>query len=442
MSSAKANIKYKNVYCDPPRPESTWQSLRLSTVTGEQNYIKANSKFFAVGLQGGGGPVGVFRLDQPGRAKVDQAALCGHSSAVLDFEFNPFNDHILATASEDTTIKLWQIPEDGLTENINQPLADIGNHARKVTLLRFHPTAGTVLGSVGGDNTVKIWDVEKAMEIHTVQDHDQLIQELVWDMSGNNLATSSKDKNIRIIDPRTGTVSNTITTAHEGAKSIKLAYLGNTNKLFSVGFTKTSMRQMKIWDPRNMSTEVYRTEIDSAAGVIMPFFDNDTNLLYLAGKGDGNVRVFEATSDGDSLIAITDFRSNVSAKGMAMVPKRGLNIMHNETARLLKLTPSSVEPLSFFVPRKAEGFQEDIFPDSFSGEPSHTADEWLAGSDQAPKVSSLNPSIASTPTASSSHASRAFSVKTMPVMLAELDAANNRIKVLEQRLLDAGLSIE
>ncbi len=49
--STKANIKYKNVYCDPPRPEATWQSLRLSTVTGEQNYIKANNKFFAIGLQ-------------------------------------------------------------------------------------------------------------------------------------------------------------------------------------------------------------------------------------------------------------------------------------------------------------------------------------------------------------------------------------------------------
>lgn len=387
--------------------------------------------------------MGVFRIDQPGRAKVEQPALCGHSSAVLDFEFNPFNDNILATASEDTTIKLWQLPEEGLTENINQPLADIGNHARKVTLLRFHPTAGTVLGSVGGDNTVKIWDVEKAMEIHTVHDHDQLIQELVWDVNGNNLATSSKDKNVRIIDPRTGVVSSTISTAHEGTKSIKLAYLGHTGKLFSVGFTKTSMRQMKIWDPRNLTTEVYRAEIDAAAGVIMPFFDNDTNLLYLAGKGDGNVRVYEAAGEGDSLISITDFRSNVSAKGMAMVPKRGLNIMQNETARLLKLTTNSVEPLSFFVPRKAEGFQEDIFPDSFSGEPSHTADEWLAGSDQPPRLKSLNPSVASTPTAAAAaHTPRVFSVKTMPILLAELEAANNRIKVLEQRLLDAGLSIE
>ncbi len=43
--------KYKNVYCDAPRPEATYTNFRLSTVAGEQNFIKANNLFFAVGLQ-------------------------------------------------------------------------------------------------------------------------------------------------------------------------------------------------------------------------------------------------------------------------------------------------------------------------------------------------------------------------------------------------------
>lgn len=37
---------------------------------------------------------------------------------------------------------------------------------------------------------------------------------------------------------------------------------------------------------------------------------------------------------------------------MAMIPKRGCDVMKCETARLLKLTSNSVEPLSFVVPRK------------------------------------------------------------------------------------------
>lgn len=37
---------------------------------------------------------------------------------------------------------------------------------------------------------------------------------------------------------------------------------------------------------------------------------------------------------------------------MAMIPKRGCDVMKCETARLLKLTSNSIEPLSFVVPRK------------------------------------------------------------------------------------------
>ena len=75
----------------------------------------------------------------------------------------------------------------------------------------------------------------------------------------------------------------------------------------------------------------------------------------------------------------SDYRSTKAQKGIAMVPKRGLDIMSCETTRLLKLTSNAVEPLRFIVPRKSDAFQEDIFPDTFAGVPSMTADEWLGG---------------------------------------------------------------
>ncbi len=51
MSSFVRASKFRHVFSDPPRPDTTFQNIRLSTVTGEQNYIKANPLFFAVGLQ-------------------------------------------------------------------------------------------------------------------------------------------------------------------------------------------------------------------------------------------------------------------------------------------------------------------------------------------------------------------------------------------------------
>lgn len=55
--------------------------------------------------------------------------------------------------------------------------------------------------------TVKLWDIEKAMEINTLEAHDQLIQDIVWDYLGTTYATSCKDKSVRIIDARSPVVA-------------------------------------------------------------------------------------------------------------------------------------------------------------------------------------------------------------------------------------------
>lgn len=391
MSAYVRQSKFRHVFCDAPKPEQCFLNLRLSTTTGEQNYIKANAKFFAVGLQGGGGPFAVIPLNRPGRFAPDNAYVIGHSAPVLDFDFHPFDDHILASASEDQSIKLWSIPEDGLTENLVDPTCELLGHDRKVTNLRFHPTANNVLLSSSADLTVKVWDCTKSEEITTLDGvHDQLIQDIVWDNTGAQYITSSKDKNVRFIDGRTASVSTMIENAHDGTKAMKLAWLGKLDLLLTVGSSR-QMRQFKIWDPRNISKEVKKVDVDQGAGTIMPFYDGDTSVLYLAGKGDGNIRYYEITSGDAFCYPLSEYRSNVSAKGMAMVSKRGLNFKENETARLLKLTSTSVEPLSFRVPRKAKGFQEDLYPDTPSFEPVHASpDDWLAcKSNPGPKLVSL-----------------------------------------------------
>ena len=96
----------------------------------------------------------------------------GHKSAILDFDFSPFNDTILATASDDCTSKIWSIPDGGLKENMTEPLCVLDGHLRKVNFALFHPTAENVIATASADHTVKIWDAgvggaEKVTEIET-----------------------------------------------------------------------------------------------------------------------------------------------------------------------------------------------------------------------------------------------------------------------------------
>jgi len=148
----------------------------------------------------------------------------------LDFDFNPFDDSMFASGSEDTTIKIWSIPDDweptddnGRAKkgtNLTESLVDLVGHKKKVTLLRFHPTASNVLASTSADYTVKVWDVEKGEEISSFAGFgDNLIQDMVWDTRGEHYATSCKDKSVRFTDPRSGVLSGQIDRAHDGRRN-------------------------------------------------------------------------------------------------------------------------------------------------------------------------------------------------------------------------------
>ena len=405
-------------------------------------------------------------LDKPGRYNAG-SVFNGHAGAVLDFDFHPFKDNLIASCSEDQTIKLWDIPEGGLTENITTPVADMKGHNRRVTLLRFHPTADNVLASVSKDNEIKIWDVEASRELMSNKESQDLIQDIVWDYTGKNYATATKDKLVSFYDARSGTATQSV-AAHEGSKGVKLTYLGNTGNFLSVGFTRQSGRQFRIWDPRALDKPLHSENIDTASGAIIPFYDEDTSILYLSGKGDGNVRYYEILPTTKPYqYPITSFKSNVPSKGCAWVPKRKLNVMKCETARMLKLTPSTMEPITFTVPRKSEMFQDDIFPDAVAGIAGCTASEWMAGTNCEPPRVSLDPAkgasvSAAVPVASSAaavapdpvraprhtsvpadFAKNTFSVdKSATALAAELAKANTRIRELEERLQAAGLSTD
>lgn len=420
--------------------------MRLSTVTGDQSYIKASAKYFVVALSGGGGPMMVGRLDRPGRFE-EGPLVQGHTGSVLDMDFNPFDDSMFASASEDTTIKIWSIPEDfeptdesGLAKpgtDITESLVDLIGHKKKVTMVRYHPSASNILASTAADGTVKIWDVEKSEAISSYDDLPDLAQDIVWDYRGDLYATSCKDKIVRIMDGRKSTVTNSF-EAHDGAKSVKLQFLGDTGKFLSVGSSKLSSREVKIWDLKNLSKPLHTEAIDTASGGMIPLYDNDTNVVYLCGKGDGIMRVYEFEDTAPYFFKLNDgFRSTNPTKGACLVPKRGLDVMKHETACVLKLTNNQgVQPLRFFVPRKSDAFQDDIFPDTTGPVPAHTGEEWFAGSSKPPLLTSLDPARRS------GTATKKKSFQTVGQLSVKLDAATKRIEYLEGKLKENNIAFK
>lgn len=71
---------------------------------------------------------------------------------------------------------------------------------------------------------------------------------------------------------------------YAGTRSSKVAYLGGSGRVVTTGFSRHSDRQVSIWSDDNLSTPLHEETIDSSSGVIFPYFDQDINILYLAGK--------------------------------------------------------------------------------------------------------------------------------------------------------------
>jgi len=235
---------------------------------------------------------------------------------------------------------------------------------------------------------------------------------------------------VRLVDPRTGKTGQHV-EAHDGTKTTKLEWLGNSPKFCSVGFTRQSKRQLKIWDSRKMG-ELSSQDIDQAAGVIMPFYDEDVNVLYLAGKGDGNIRYYEIVDEDPWQFSIGDFKTNTPCRGVAMLPKRVCRTADCEVTRMLKLCTSSVEPLSFIIPRKSELFQADLYPDCRSNKAALKAADFFGGKDHAPLLMSLDPKKRTDQ--GPQETVTMAKVKSAAELQKELDAAHKQIAHLEELL--------
>lgn len=127
----------------------------------------------------------------------------GHTGPVLDIDWCPHNDNVIASASDDTTVMVWQIPDYTPVRNITEPVITLEGHSKRVGILSWHPTARNVLLSAGGDNVIIIWNVGTGEVLLSLDDiHPDVIHSVCWNSNGSLLATTCKDKTLRIIDPR------------------------------------------------------------------------------------------------------------------------------------------------------------------------------------------------------------------------------------------------
>ena len=382
MPFIKRVSKYNHVFGSNAKKDQCYENIRISKSSWDNQFADVNTNFLAVITENSGAFL-VTPLTKVGRQAADTPLVSGHKAAILDIAWCPHNDNVIASASEDCHVKVWQIPDGGLKSTMTECVVDLVGHQRGVRLIKWHPSAQNILLSAGSDNQIIIWNVGTGEALNTFTLPDQ-VYSASWSWKGDEVVFTCKDKKVRIVNPRTGEVKEEV-IAHEGMKPSQAVFT-KSGHIFTTGFTKQSERQYSLRKPGDMANPMCLENIDVTNGVMFPMYDPDANLVYLCGKGDNVIRYFEISETEKPYVHyITTYQGNEGQRGIAMLPKRGCDASICETAKLYRIDAKGFcQVISFTVPRKSEIFQADLYPDTQSGAAALTAEEWHGGKDATP----------------------------------------------------------
>lgn len=211
-----------------------------------------------------------------------------HTAPVLDTDWSPHNDSIVASGGEDGKVCVWKVDassfEDWGAEGWEpmdfDPVARIDASPRKIGQVLFHPTASHVLASASGEHTVKLWDLGAPESPQgTLGGHADAIQSLAWNPIGTLLVTTCRDRKLRLFDPRSGPDAVRTVDGHGGIKGARAVWMGDRDRIATTGFSKMSDRQLSVWDGGSLAN-IKTVTIDQSSGVMMPFW-SDNGLLFL-----------------------------------------------------------------------------------------------------------------------------------------------------------------
>ncbi|CAD7089295.1 unnamed protein product [Hermetia illucens] len=136
-----------------------------------------------------------FRLGSKGSRKKNKPKY-GHIDAVLDLSWNINFPHVLASASVDQSVILWDLDE-------GQPHTTIKSFEEKVQSIEFHPTEPQNLLAGSCDGYVRLFDCRDPESECKKWKVEAEVEKVVWNpMNTSFVMAGTNDGNVHYIDIR------------------------------------------------------------------------------------------------------------------------------------------------------------------------------------------------------------------------------------------------
>lgn len=135
------------------------------------------------------------------------ARLAEHRREVNSVRWRPAKAsgrQLLASASDDGTVKLWNADAKGGARRV---AADLTDHEREVTTVRWAP-GGAALASASLDTTVRLWDAASGSATAVLSRHMHPVTSLAYSPDGGLLASAAHDR-VHVWDVREGRLART-----------------------------------------------------------------------------------------------------------------------------------------------------------------------------------------------------------------------------------------
>ncbi|MEU9554516.1 nSTAND1 domain-containing NTPase [Streptomyces fumanus] len=209
--------------------------------------------------------------------------LTGHTGAVYLTSFSP-DGHLLATASYDRTVRLWNVADPSRPEPLGKPLT---GHRSWVSTALFTPD-GRTLASASDDGTIRLYDVADPARPRLVRapltGHDGPVYLLAFSPDGRTMASAGEDGTVRLwdmTDLRRPEPLDTLTGHTAAVRSVAFSPDGRT---LASGSDDATIRLWDVTDPRH--TDPLRPLTGHTATVHSVAFAPDGRTLASGGSDD------------------------------------------------------------------------------------------------------------------------------------------------------------
>jgi periodic tryptophan protein 1 len=216
-----------------------------------------------------------------------------HRDAVLGMSWHPLQRHVLASASADKTVKIWDVPQE-------KCLHTLTHHTDKVQSLQWHPTQAAVLLTGGFDRNASVCDVRAtAADWKTAAKWavSSDVECVAWDpQSEHQFLVSTDSGNVTCHDARYAGKDPIFTI---GAHTDACTGLAVNPLVPGLLATASLDKSVKLWDIRGGKVEYLGTRTLDFGQVFCCGFCNDPATPYILALGgkDGKVLVCDTVAN-------------------------------------------------------------------------------------------------------------------------------------------------